>query len=166
MPSYGVTVPVPLTVALPPPALIVSFPAPSPITAIECTLWVSSGSTFAVFFSSTVPSSAACLATATCAGVEATAFGVSADGWSKSPNRNSSRMMRVTMSSTRLCATWPFCTACLSAAPKNEPSGICMSMPALADPTVLCVPPQSEVMNPSKPKSSLRILLRYAFSQA
>jgi hypothetical protein len=160
MPSYGVTVPVPATIALPPPVLIVLSLAPLPITAIERTLLLSRGRMFPLFFSRTVPSSAACLATATCAGVEASASGVSADGWSKSPNRNSSRRMRVTMSSTRLCATRPFCTACLSAAPKYESFGICMSMPALADCTVLCVPSQSEVMNPSKPNWVFKMLLR------
>ena len=41
-----------------------------------------------------------------------------------------------------------------------------MSMPALAEATVLCVAPQSEVMKPLKPKSPFRMPLRYPFSQA
>jgi len=118
MPSNGVTVPVPATAALPPPPVTVCSPAPSPITAIERTFLASNGSTLSWFFSSTAPSSAILRAVATLAGVEATAPGVSGDGWSNSPNRNSSRMMRVTMSSTRACGTFPLCTAVFSAAPK------------------------------------------------
>jgi len=44
--------------------------------------------------------------------------------------------------------------------------GISMSMPALAEAAVLWVPPQSEVMKPSKPNWLFRMLFRYVFSQA
>src|SRR5665647_1111424 len=100
------------------PDAVAATPAPSPITAMEWSVCVSSGSRLPSFFSSTVPSSAAFLATARCAGVAATAYGVSGEGWSNRPKRNSSRMIRLTMSSSRLCGTWPSWTACLSAAPK------------------------------------------------
>ena len=160
MPAYGVTVPVPATVALPPPALIVSLPAPSPITAMEWTVCVSIGSTFFAFFSRTAPCSATSRAVVAWPGVEAYASDVSGNGCSNRPKRNSSRRIRLTMSLSRASGTLPSSTACLSGAPKKLSSGICMSMPALAEATVLCVAPQSDVMKPWKPSSSFRMPLR------
>ena len=61
MPVSGVTVPLELTPALPPPSDCTLVEASAPMTAIECVDDVS-GSRPALFFSSTVPSSASCRA--------------------------------------------------------------------------------------------------------
>ncbi len=63
MPCSGVTVPLELTFALPPPAVSGLVEASAPITAIELSDEVS-GRTLPLFFSSTVPSSANVVASA------------------------------------------------------------------------------------------------------
>lgn len=137
MPSNGEMVPVPATAALPPPPLRVLRPALSLITAMLFTDAPSSGNACPWLRSSTVPASATSRAKATCSSVEATASGVSLLGWSTRPNRNSSVRIRDTMSSTRLCATVPADTAAFSRLSNQVLPGISMSIPALAEPTVL-----------------------------
>ena len=74
MPCSGVTVPLELTDALPPPAVCGLVEASAPITAIELSAAVS-GSTPPLFFSSTVPSSASCSASAWSAALVAVCAG-------------------------------------------------------------------------------------------
>ena len=52
--------------------------------------------------------------------------------------------------------TSPLSTAFLSASPKKPLPGISWSSPARAALTVLCVPPQSDITQPLKPKAFLR----------
>ena len=151
MPASGVTVPLDVTPALPPPAVSGLDEASAPMTAI----FVSeddSGSTPPLFFSSTVPSSASCRASVTCAALVAVSAGDPAGGSSNRPNANISVSTGVTMEFSVAVDTAPDDTALCSALP-NSPSvpGMSWSRPALADAAVACVAYQSEVTKPPKP---------------
>jgi hypothetical protein len=167
IPSIGVTSPATVVAPEPPSTTCAPSPASAPITAIDPTRPASSGSTPPASFSSTLPCSAIRRASATCAGVLTTAEGSPLTGWSNSPTRNIATRMRRTMSSSRAIGTWPDCTAALSGSPKWVPSGISMSMPALAASTASRVAKiQSETTKPSKPQSESSVASRSGFWQA
>ena len=79
-------------------------------------------------------------------------------GFSNSPKRNIGTKMWRSIPSSRAIGTFPSDTACLSGSPKYCGGAACisMSMPAIAESTVLCVAPQSEVTKPVKPQSRRR----------
>src|ERR1700676_14743 len=92
MPCSGVTVPLELTPALPPPAVSGLDDASAPMTAMDF-VDAGSGSTLPLFFSSTVPSSASCSASETCADVVAVWAGDPAGGSAKRPDAQTSVKM-------------------------------------------------------------------------
>src|SRR5882724_707002 len=153
-----------LTCVLPPPAVIASAPASSPITATD--VEPATGST-ALFFNSTLPSSAVCVATAWCADEVTVAPIVPVWGLSNRPWANIAVSIRRTWSSIVAWETWPAFTAAISGSPKNVLPVISWSRPLLAAFTVECVPPKSDPTKPVKPSSPLRIVFsRSPFSQA
>ena len=149
MPCNGVTVPEDVTAALPPPTVRGEALPLAPMTAIDRTVDVFSGSTL-LLRNRTVLSAAICRAVVLCAADVTVAPVEPCGALSNRPNVNISVRMRPTMLFSLACDTWPFCTAVWSEPPKKLPEGISMSIPALADPAVECVPPQSEVTKPGK----------------
>src|SRR5258707_10535895 len=87
MPCSGVTVPLELTSALPPPAVCGLDEASAPITAIELSE-EPRGRTWPLFFSSTVPSSASAAAGAWSVAFVAVSGGDPAAGLSDNPKAN------------------------------------------------------------------------------
>ena len=86
MPCSGVTVPLEFTPALPPPAVCGLVEASAPMTAIDVSD-EASGRTLPEFFSSTVPSSASCVASPWSAEFVATADGDPLGALSNRPKR-------------------------------------------------------------------------------
>ena len=116
MPCSGVTVPGEVTVALPAPTVAVAVDAAGPITAIEPL--PASGSTWSVFLSSTVLSSATVRATRASA-----ALATSRCGWVAGSSVNiRNRYIWVRMRTAALLITLrdsdPSATAAMSGAPK------------------------------------------------
>ena len=148
----------------PPPVTALSLP----MSAIECSADFLSGRigapATAAFFSSTMPSSAMCRATApsACAGI-----GVIVGVRSNSPNRIIVAYRRTSLSLIVAILICPALSAAVNLAGlKFAPVGVSRSRPALAEPTVLCTAPKSENTNPSKPHSFFRIPFKVTgFSQ-
>ena len=116
MPWYGVTRCDGFTPALPPPCVIASVPASSPITASECTD-DGTGSAALEFLSRTLPSSATCWDSASCAGVVTTESSEPELGLSNRPCLNIDTRMRRVWSLMVSIETWPLLTALVSAEP-------------------------------------------------
>ena len=116
MPCSGVTVPLEFTPALPPPSVCGLVEASAPMTATDLSAEVS-GRTLPEFFSSTVPSSASCVASAWSVEFVATADGDPLGALSNMPKAN----IWVRMSETaELIVAWLTCpevTALCSAEP-------------------------------------------------
>src|SRR5215469_18178554 len=117
MPCSGVTVPLELTPALPPPAVCGLDEASAPITAIELSE-EPRGRTLPLFFSSTVPSLASAAAWARSVAFVAVPDGDPAVGLSNSPKANISVSTWETMELRVAVPTEPLETAVLSALPK------------------------------------------------
>ncbi len=116
MPCSGVTVPLELTPALPPPAVCGLVEASAPITAIDVAP-EPSGSTEPEFFSKTAPSSATLWAVAWCAAEVAVAEVEPVGVLSNSPNANISVSTCEVSESRVAFDTEPLDTALLSAVP-------------------------------------------------
>src|ERR1035438_7222945 len=117
MPVSGVTVPLDVTPALPPPTVSGLDEASAPITATDLSDDVR-GSAPPLFFSRTVPSSASWSASVTCAELVAVSAGDPAGGSSNKPNANISVSTGVTMELRVAVDTAPDDTALCSALPK------------------------------------------------
>ena len=116
MPCSGVTVPLEFTPALPPPTVIGLVEASAPMTAIDLSDVVS-GRTLPEFFSSTVPSSASCVASAWSVELVATADGDPLGALSNRPKANIWVKISDTAALIIDWLTWPEVTALCSAAP-------------------------------------------------
>ncbi len=116
MPWSGVTVPLELTAALPPPAVSGLVEASAPITAIEDVDELR-GRMPAAFLSSTVPSSASCSAAVWSAALVGAWAGEPAVGLSNNPNANIWVRTSDTSESNVVVLTAPVATADRSALP-------------------------------------------------
>ena len=116
MPCSGVTVPLELTEALPPPAVCGLVDASAPMTAIEESE-DPSGSTLPLFFSRTVPSSATCSASFWSAVLVAVSSGDPVAGLSNRPNANISVSTSDAIEFSVAADTEPDDTALASALP-------------------------------------------------
>src|ERR1035438_5924440 len=128
-----------------------------PITAIDLTRATLSGNWLAEFFNRTMLSSSIFRASSSPLNGSTTRR---CGGLSHTPVANMLRRIRCTESLTLARGTSLLSTAAFRASPKNPLPGSSWSRPAMMAFLVLCVPPQSDMTKPLKPKSFLRTWLR------